>query len=317
MKSQFVNELKPGQTVKETFLLTRKTQKEKKGGGSYTMLEFTDRSGSIDGIAWESLSADLRAVDTGDFVHVEGNVNEYNERVEIMVNAIGKLPEAEVEPTDFIAQCEEDIDKVLAEIQGALRPISDPHLSRLIDLFLKDKIFMTSFRLAPAARKAHHAYLGGLAVHTRNILRFAGDIPSVYPSVNADLLLAGGFLHDIGKIHEYSYRKKLETTTRGRMLGHIVIGYEMVESRIGRLTGFPEGLKMRILHMILSHHGELEWGSPTPPLFPEALILHFLDNLDAKFEMMIDQFRKNKGRSRAWSDFHPLLEREIYLGDEA
>ena len=316
MKSQFVQELKPGQTVKEAFLLTRKTQKEKKGGGSYTMLEFTDRTGSIDGIGWESLAADLRAVDTGDFVYVEGNVNEYNERVEIMVNAISKLPESEVEPTDFIAQTEEDIDKVIVEIQTALRAISDPHLSRLVDLFLKDKIFMTSFRLAPAARKAHHAYLGGLAVHTRNILRFAADVPSVYHSVNADLLLAGGFLHDIGKIHEYSYRKKLETTTRGRMLGHIIIGYEMVENRIVQITGFPEELKMRVLHMILSHHGELEWGSPTLPLFPEALILHFLDNLDAKFEMMIEQFRRNKGRPRLWSDYHPLLEREIYLGDK-
>jgi len=316
MKSQFVQELKPGQSVKESFLLTRKTQKEKKGGGCYTLLEFTDRSGSIDGIAWESLSADLRTVDTGDFVFVEGNVNEYNERVEIMVGSISKLSESEIDPTDFIAQSDEDIDQVIADIQTLLKPITNPHLSRLLDFFLKDKIFMASFRLAPAARKAHHAYLGGLAVHTRNILRFAADIPTVYRSVNADLLLAGGFLHDIGKIHEYSYRRKLETTTRGRMLGHIVIGYEMVEARIGQITGFPPELKMRILHMILSHHGELEWGSPTPPLFPEALILHFLDNLDAKFEMMADQFRKNKGRPREWSDFHPLLEREIYLGEE-
>jgi 3'-5' exoribonuclease len=316
MKSQFVQELKPGHTVKEAFLLTRKTQKEKKGGGYYTMLEFTDRSGSIDGIAWESLAADLRTIDTGDFVYVEGNVNEYNERVEIMVSAISKLPESEVEPVDFIAQTEEDLDQVIAEIQALLHPISDPHLTRLVELFLKDKIFMTAFRLAPAARKAHHAYLGGLAVHTRNILHFAADIPSVYRSVNRDLLLTGGFLHDIGKIHEYSYRKKLETTTRGRMLGHIIIGYEMTEHRIGQITGFPETLKMKTLHMILSHHGELEWGSPTTPLFPEALILHFLDNLDAKFEMMAEQFRKNKGRLRAWSDFHPLLEREIYLGEE-
>jgi 3'-5' exoribonuclease len=316
MKSQFVEDLKPGQTLKEIFLLTRKTHKEKKGGGYYTMLEFTDRSGSIDGIAWENLSTDLKTVNTGDFVFVEGNVNEYNERIEIMVNAISKQPESEIEPTDFIAQCDEDIEEIIKEIRDAVKTIANPHLVRLLDLFLDDKTFMASFRIAPAAKKAHHAYLGGLAVHTRNILKFAAGIPPVYRSVNLDLLLAGAFLHDIGKIQEYSYRKKIDITTRGRMLGHIVIGYEIVEAAIAQLPGFPEDLKMKLLHMVLSHHGELEWGSPTPPLFPEALILHFLDNLDAKFEMMIDQFKKNKGRDREWSDFHPLLEREIYLGED-
>ena len=315
MKSQFVEELKPGHTVKEIFLLTRKTRKDKKGGGSYTLLEFTDRSGSIDGIAWETLSADLKTVESGDFVFVEGTVNEYNERTEIMLSAIAKTPEKEVDPTDFIARSDEDLDQVMEEITTLIRQITNPHLARLTGLFITDKTLMKRFRLAPAAKKVHHAYLGGLAVHTRNMMRLAAGMTSVYPATDRDLLLAGAFLHDIGKTHEYEYQKKIDLTTRGRMLGHIVIGYEMVESRISEVLDFPEDLKLKLLHIIVSHHGEFEWGSPTLPLFPEALIIHFLDNLDAKHEMMNDLLKKYKGTLRQWSDYHPFLEREIYLGE--
>lgn len=317
MKSQFVEELKPGHTVKEVFLLTRKTRKEKKGGGSYTLLEFTDRSGSIDGIAWETLSADLKTVENGDFVFVEGTVNEYNERTEIMVSAIAKTPEREIDPADFIPRSDEDLDQVMDEITALVRQIALPPLARLTGLFLADKPLMKKFRLAPAAKKVHHAYLGGLAVHTRNIMQLAAGLTAVYRTANRDLLLAGAFLHDIGKIHEYEFQKKIDQTTRGRLLGHIVIGYELVEARIAEILDFPPDLKLKLLHIIISHHGEFEWGSPILPLFPEALIIHFLDNLDAKHEMMNDLLKRHKGNLRQWSDYHPFLEREIYLGEEA
>lgn len=317
MKSQYVEELKPGHTVKAHFLLTRKSRKDKKGGGAYTLLEFTDRSGSIDGIAWENLSADLKTVESGDFVFVEGTVNEYNERTEIMVNAITRLDDREIDPADFIAQSRENLDEVMREITAIARRIVNPHLSRLTALFLNDQPLMTKFRTAPAAKKVHHVYLGGLAVHTRDLMRLAAAIGPVYPTVDLDLLVTGAFLHDIGKIHEYEYHKKIDLTTRGRMLGHIIIGYEIVAARINEILDFPEDLRLKILHIIVSHHGELEWGSPTLPLFPEALIIHFLDNLDAKHEIMKDLLRKYKGSLRQWSDYHPLLEREIYLGDES
>jgi 3'-5' exoribonuclease len=148
------------------------------------------------------------------------------------------------------------------------------------------------------------------------VLQLLEHMEQVYPTINSDLLITAGILHDVGKIDEYSYSKKLDVTTAGRMLGHIMIGYRVIADKIATIPHFPEILKLKLLHMIVSHHGEFEWGSPKPPMFLEALILHFVDNLDAKAEMMIDERRKNRDFGRDWSDYHPFLEREIFLKDD-
>jgi 3'-5' exoribonuclease len=172
---------------------------------------------------------------------------------------------------------------------------------------------VASFKLAPAAKRVHHAYLGGLVVHTRNVLRLAEAVSKVYENLNVDLLMTAAVLHDVGKVYEYDFSRKIDFSTPGRMLGHIVIGYELVGAKIKSIPDFPESMKLRLLHMILSHHGEFEWGSPKQPLFVEALVLHFIDNLDSKVEMMLDIQKRNRGKEKQWSDYHPYLEREIYL----
>lgn len=313
MKSQYVDELQSGQTVKETFILSRKILKEKKDGGTYAMLEFTDRGGCIEGIAWDSVVESLNVLSVGDFVFIAGNVNEYNERLQIVVHSIRRVPDEKIDPKDFLAQSDKDINEIMAEIGEFRTRLSNVHLKNLVELFFEDQAFVENFRLAPAAKKAHHAYLGGLAVHTLNVLKLLSTIPAIYDHVDIDLLITGGILHDVGKIYEYTYTKKLDFSTKGRLLGHIIIGCELIAEKISKIPQFPEELRNKLLHMILSHHGEIEWGSPKQPMFIEALILHFSDNLDSKLEMMFDELKKNKGKEKEWSDYHPYLEREIYL----
>ncbi len=311
MKSQYVNELKSGQLVKEKFILSKKWFKSRRDGSRFALLEFSDRTGSIEGIAWNVEQLD--SVSTGDFVFITGNVNEYQQKLQIVINSISQVSETEIDPADFLPQAEQDITEIMAEINKFCSEIKNENLKELVDSFFKDEEFVKKFRASPGAKKLHHAYLGGLAVHTLNILKLLSHIETVYPFCNKDLLITATLLHDIGKIYEYTYKNKIDISTQGKMLGHIVIGYEMVADHIDKLPDFPQDLKLKILHMILSHHGEFEWGSPKLPVFPEALILHFLDNLDSKVDMMAETFKKNRGKEKEWSDYHPYFEREIYL----
>ena len=315
MKSQYVGELKSGQTVKEKFVLSKKIIKDKKDGGYYAILEFSDRTGSIDGISWSG--ENLNNISVGDFVFITGNVSEYSGRLQVVVNSISLGDDEDIDPEDFLPQYPGDIDEVLTAIHGFRAKIRNPHLRSLLDAFFDDNTFVELFRLAPAAKRVHHVYLGGLAVHTLSVLRLLQNVRSVYDFLDSDLLITAGIPHDVGKIHEYTYKKSIDISDQGRLLGHIVIGSEMVAQRIAQISGFPDDLRLRLVHMILSHHGEVKWGSPKAPLFPEALILHYVDNLDSKMEMMRQVFEQHRGKNRQWSDYHPFLEREIYLGEES
>jgi 3'-5' exoribonuclease len=316
MKSQYAEELRSGQTVKEVFVLSWKSIKDKKDGGVFAVLEFSDRSGTIQGIAWDNVVENVNVLSVGDFVFVVGNVNEYNDRLQIVVNSIKRIDDDEISPKDFLPCAEENIDLAFNEINDFRNNIKDAHLKQLLDAFFRDRDFIEKFKLAPAAKRVHHAYIGGLVVHTRNVLKLIDKVNGVYADLNLDLLITAGILHDIGKIYEYTYTRNIDFSTQGRMFGHIVIGYELIADRIKQIPDFPESLKLRLLHMILSHHGEYEWGSPKQPSFLEALILHFLDNLDSKVDIMTSARKKNKGMEKDWSDYHPFLEREIYLREE-
>lgn len=314
MKSQYVKELKSGQVVKEHFLLTKKNVKEKKDGGYFTQIELSDCTGSIEGIAWDNASDELKNISTGNFVFITGNVGEYNERLQVVVNSASRISDEEVNPEDFLRVVDGDIDKFMADIKTGSEKIENPFLKKLLSQFFDDQDFMKQFRTAPAAKKAHHAAIGGLLVHTRNVMKFAISACRTFEFLNADLLITGSLLHDIGKVYEYIYQKKIDHSKKGRMFGHIIIGYEIISEKISKISNFPDELRLKLLHMILSHHGELEYGSPVVPLFPEALVLHFIDNLDSKLEMMQEVIRQNQGTNSDWSEYHQLLERVIYLG---
>ena len=314
MKSQYVSELKAGQSVKEVFILAKKIVRDKKDGGFYAILEFTDRTGSIDGISWDSDS--LGDASSGDFVFITGTVGEYSGRLQIVVNSMSLVNDSEVDASDFLPTYPGDIGAVMKDIHGFRTAVEDRNLCKLLASLFDDKEFAILFRLAPAAKRVHHAYLGGLAVHTLGVLKLLKSIHAVCDFLDLDLLITAGILHDIGKIEEYTYKRSINISDRGRLLGHIVIGSEMIADRIRRISGFPHDLELKIQHMILSHHGEKEWGSPKLPMFPEALVLHYADNLDSKMEMMRQIYTRHRGQNKQWSDYNPFLEREIFLGEE-
>jgi 3'-5' exoribonuclease len=316
MKSQYVDELKSGQTVKENFILSRKIIREKRDGGVYAMLELSDRTGGIEAVAWDNVVESLSSIATGDIVFVSGAVNEYNNRLQIVVQSIKRSSDGDIDPRDFLPETDENTEHVYDEIITYAHEVKDPHLGSLLDAFFKDAHLIEQFKIAPAAKRAHHAYLGGLMVHTRNVLKLIESIGTVYTSIHRDLLITAGILHDIGKVYEYQYVKSIDFSTEGRMLGHVVIGYEMVARMIKNIPAFPDILRCKVLHMILSHHGEFEWGAPRLPVFIEALILHFADNLDSKVAMMTESLKKYKGHDREWSDYHPYLERELYVRED-
>jgi len=313
MKSQYIHELQAGETVKDIFMLTRKIMKEKKDGGSFAILEFTDKSGSIEAIAWDSTIDSVRTASVDDVVFITGTVNEYNDRLQITVQSLKRVDGKNIVPEDFIPVCTQDIEKVKTEIKVYHKRVKTKCLKDLLAAFFDDADFEHLFYIAPAAKKIHHACLGGLAVHTLSMLKLAMHIQSVYPFLDLDLLITGCTLHDIGKIHEYSFIKRIDMSTQGKLLGHIVIGHDMVSSKIRNIKDFPIDVRDKLLHMIISHHGRLEWGSPRVPLFAEALVLHHIDNLDSKVAILQAELAKNEHTHRAWSDHNNPLERELFL----
>ncbi len=320
MKGQYVADIKVGDEIRETFLLTKKIIRDKKGGGYFVTLEISDRTGNLDGVLWEDAEVVNKNVKVGDFVFVTGVINEYNGRPQIVVQNVNVVPEKEIDPTDFLPTTTRSIDDMFKEFSSIRQQLKDPHLKSLFNNFFpanptktEEKEFVDNFKWAPAAVQAHHARIGGLLEHTLTMLKIAMNMVDIYPDAKKDLLLVGTALHDIGKVREYSYKNRFAVSDEGQFLGHIVISYDMVKEQINKVKNFPTELAQQLLHMIISHHGELEWGSPCKPKTLEALILHFIDNLDSKVEMIRETQRRETNPDTRWSEFHYYLERDIFL----
>lgn len=316
MKSQFVSELASGDEVKSTFLVHRKELREKKDGKLYLSFRLGDKTGLVDAVMWDNIGPVKDSVKQDDFVQVRGRAGVFNEKIQITLSSVKRCPEDKVVFEDFLASTKRDPQKMFEELKGILSGVGDRFMRKLIDLFLDDPEFLSSFLAAPAAIEIHHAFLGGLVEHTLNVVSALAKMSSVYPTVDKDLLLCGGFLHDIGKVAEYEYTRRIDFSDKGRLMGHLVIGYEMVNAKMNEIDGFPDELRLKIGHMILSHHGEYEWRSPVLPMFLEACILHFVDNMDAKIRMFHEAAEGQKDIGARWSDFHRHLGRYVYLGEK-
>ncbi len=315
MKSQFVSDLMSGDEVKSTFLVHRKEIREKKDGKLYLSFRLGDKTGLVDAIMWDNIGPVKDSVKEDDFVQIRGRAGIFNEKIQITLSSVKRYPEDKVVFTDFLATTKRDPQKMFEELKGILSGVGDRFMRELIDLFLDDPEFLRSFLAAPAAVEIHHAFLGGLMEHTLNVVSTLAKLSPVYPTVDKDLLLCGGFLHDIGKITEYEYTRRIDFSDKGRLIGHLVIGYEMVNAKMDEIDDFPDELRLKIGHMILSHHGEYEWRSPVLPMFPEACLLHFVDNMDAKIRMFHEAAERQKEINAHWSVFHKHLGRQIYLGE--
>ena len=317
MKKTFVKTIKAGQAVDDIFVARDKQLAFKKDGDPYLTLSLVDRSGGMKAVAWDNVQAMSKAFAAGDYVRVNGNAVEYRETLQLVVRHLERLDPADVDVRDFLPTTERDTDQMLDRLIQISKTVENQHLSRLLAAFFRDKTFVELFKTAPAAKKMHHAYLGGLLEHTLSIARLIQAIAGHYKGIDKDLLLTGGILHDIGKVYEFSYETHIDYSDAGRLLNHIVIGVEMLETKIATINDFPENLALVLKHMIVSHHGTRDFGSPEPPKTLEAIILYYLDELDAKVTG-VRAFMEAEAESAeggTWTSYHKVFERFFFRGE--
>ena len=299
------------QTITSFFVVASKQVKSKKNGDLYLSAILADRSGTLQANMWDNVADALDAFEQDDFVKVKGVIHKYNGRWQLTMHKVRRLDEQEIEYADYIPKTSKDIDQLWRTLGEFVETIQDPWLRSLVKDFMSDEAIATAYKDAPAAKTLHHAFVGGLLDHVVSLFTACDLVARNYPQVNRDLLLTGAFLHDIGKVHELAYHRSIAYTTKGQLLGHMIIELEMLHQKIACLPGFPDELKILIEHMILSHHGQYEFGSPKLPMFPEALMLHYLDDLDSKMESMRAQFEREAELDSAWTSYNPSLARPL------
>ena len=309
MKSPYLSELQPNQTVHGTFLVSYKDVRQKKSGEPYLTLTLSDRTGEMDAKMWDNAAEAIGTFERDDFVRIKGLLQVFQNRPQLTLHKIQPMPESEVDLADYLPASKRDRDEMFREVQGLIAGMSDPHLKRLLEAIFADEEIARAFRTAPAAKTVHHNWIGGLIEHVLSLCQLARTSAAHYPHIDFDLLLTGVLLHDIGKIRELYYSRSFGYTTEGQLLGHIQIGTQMVLEKMRSVPDFPPRLRDLVVHMILSHHGELEFGSPKIPMFPEALLLHLLDNLDSKMECMRALIERDPQIEGEWTGFNSALDR--------
>ncbi len=315
MKKIYVKDIKAGDKVTDTFLAVEKNLAFSQKGSPYLNVRLRDRTGDIEGRVWERATDMNKSFKKGDVVQVNSRAASYKSALQLSILDIRKTDVEEVDLRDYAPVSRFAVQDMLGDLLRYIEGVKNPHIRRLLDAFFQDEQVVEGFKLAPAAKGFHHVYLGGLLEHTVSVLKLLDLVSTHYDNLDRDLLIAGGILHDIGKIAELSSGPTFEYTDTGRLIGHIVLGVEMLDAKVATLDDFPEQLAMELRHIILSHHGTLEYGSPKRPKTLEALVIHYIDDLDAKvnaFQGFID----NTDEDSDWTPFHRLFERFIYKGKQ-
>jgi len=313
MKQQFVRDIKPGDVVDAVFVAAEKSLSHKKDGSPYLSLSLTDRTGSVKAVAWDDADKLSKGFGVGDHVRVAGRASEYRNDLQLIVQSITQPAPDTVDPADFLPATERDTDQMLDRLVKLSRTVKTPCLLDLFEAFWKDDDFVKGLKTSPAAKKMHHAYLGGLIEHTLSVALLADTVAGHYKRIDRDLLLAGAILHDIGKIDEFDYRGRIDYSDVGRLLSHIVTGVRMLDDKLAGLADFPDNTALLLRHLIVSHHGSREFGSPEPPKTLEAVLLHYLDEIDAKING-IRTFMDGEDPAQAWTSYHKVLERFFFKG---
>jgi 3'-5' exoribonuclease len=319
MSRRYVNQLSHGDSVDESYLVADKQLRANRQGNLYLQLELRDKTGSVGARLWNASEELARSFEPGDYLRVRGKTQIFQGSLQVILTHIDVLDPHRVEAEDFLPQSSQNATKLMARLREVLLTMNNPHLRALIECFLIDDDFVRKFTSAPAGIKNHHAYQGGLLEHVVALLNIADRILDLYPEIDRDLLVTGIFLHDIGKVDELSYDRAFAYTDEGQLVGHLVMGVEMLRDKVERtakLTGesFPPELLLRLKHMIVSHHGAYEFGSPKLPMTLEAVALHYLDNLDAKIHAFSREIRDDPSRDSNWTPFQQSLGRRLYKG---
>ena len=313
MKDFFLSECSrfENKVIVSSFVVITKQVKPKKTGEPYLALTLGDRCGQIDAKMWDNVEHALDAFEQEDFLKVKGLLNKYKNRFQLTIHKLRKLGDSEVDFADYLPKTSKDVDELWRTLNDFVVSFSDPYLRTLVKSFMDDPEIAAAYRNAPAAKTLHHAYIGGLLDHVVSLFRSSDLVSRNYPQINRDLLLTGAFLHDIGKIYELTYSRSFSYTTRGQLLGHMIIELEMLQRKIAGIPGFPDEMKTLLEHLIISHHGQYEFGSPKLPMFPEALMLHYLDDLDSKMESMRAQFEREAAAESSWTTYNGSLGRTL------
>ncbi|MGC8759285.1 MAG: 3'-5' exoribonuclease YhaM family protein [Bryobacteraceae bacterium] len=309
MKSPMCSDLAPGQSVQGVFLVQSKDVRQKRTGEPYLSLVLTDRTGEIEAKMWDNVADVADTFDRDDFVRVRGETQLYQNRLQLTIYSLQRMPDSEVDLEDFLPASRRDPGEMWAELEGIVDSIGNPHLKALLKAIFGDPAIAEPYRQAPAAKGIHHAWLGGLLEHVLSMCALARFMASHYPGIDLDLLLAGVLLHDIGKIRELDYSRSFSYTVEGGLVGHIQIGLRIIAEHLP--AGFPPKLRNLVEHMVLSHHGQLEFGSPKLPCFPEAMLLHLIDLTDSRMAAMAASIQREKGSPGVWTGYNAALERNL------
>lgn len=309
MKSPYVKELEPNRVITTSFLVHSKEIRQKKTGEFYLSLLLADRTGELDAKMWDNVSEVMDSFDRDDFVKVKGLVQVFHNRPQMLIHKMRRMDDSEIEFGDYFPTSKRDPEEMWKELRGIADAICDAHLKGLLNAVLDDPDVAARYRRAPAAKTIHHAYLGGLLEHVLSLCTLAKAIGPHYPNVDRDLLLTGVILHDIGKIYELNYERGFSYSNDGQLIGHINIALRMIGDKLRGLPGFPPLLRSLVEHMILSHHGQLEFGSAKVPQFPEALLLHHLDDMDSKMECMRALIENDRQVDGCFTSYNTALAR--------
>jgi len=314
MPKQFIADLKPGEPIDSDFMIVEASLRTARNGSNYLAMKLSDKSGTIPARLWDAPEALAASMAPDDFVRVKGKAESYRNELQIVIRAVTQADASALRLGDFLPQSSADPAAMMKELREIMATIEDPDYRAAADAFLNDEEFRARFRTAPAAKANHHSYLGGLLEHTLSMAKLALRILDHYPDLRRDILLAGVLFHDIGKIEELAYSRTFRYTTPGNLVGHIVLGVLMLENRVRELPDFPEEKLNMLRHMILSHHGQLEFGAPKLPVFAEAIALHYIDNIDAKLKDFAEFVAEDRSADPEWTERSWLFERQLYKG---
>jgi 3'-5' exoribonuclease len=312
VKSVFVEQIRERDQVESQFLVRDKITAMAKNGKPYLTLKLMDRTGEIEGRIWDRVDDLSARFEKDDFVRVQGKASVYLGKMQLVVQQLEKVAENNVDLADYLPVCPRPVEEMIAELRGVADSLETPHFRALMAEFLDDEEFLRLYAKAPAAKAIHHVYLGGLLEHSLAVARLAEDVCRHYPGVQRDLLITAALLHDIGKVSELCYERSFAYTDTGKLLGHIVIGVEMVEERLRRLPEFPPAAGILLKHLLLSHHGQYEFGSPKRPKTLEAVILNYLDDLDSKINGIRTHFEKEPDSANGWTGYHRIYDRYFF-----
>ncbi len=313
-KEIYLKDIKQGNKVASSFMVAEKNMAFSIKGAPYLNVRLKDKTGELDGKVWDNAIDFDQQFKKGDIIHIEGRAASYRNSIQISIINIHRIPWEEINPVDYLPSVKGDVHAMFNEMMEFVEKVNDKYLRALLNAFFQEEETSSLFQRAPAAKGFHHIYLGGLLEHTLSVVRLLEKVADHYSVLNKDMLIAGGILHDIGKIYEFSYNNIIDYTDEGRLIGHIVMGVEMINKKIAAIDDFPSHLALELRHIILSHHGEFEFGSPKRPKTLEALVVHYIDDLDAKFNAFQTFMADSANADSDWTGYNRFLERFLYKG---